>query len=189
MKLDDAEIMQRVQDGQFELFDELVLRYREPLLRVARSKLHDAGWAEDVVQEAFLAAFAARRTYKPQFAFRTWLWTILLNLCRRQLKRRSNKPRELSRSALEGTGLLEPVSYETGLSRAVLAENQQRLLARLDELPEVQADALRLRFFGGLKFSEIAQTMGSSLSAAKVRVRNGLVTLSERLRDEEGDSP
>ena len=105
------------------------------------------------------------------------------------MKRRSNKPRELNGSALEGAELLESASYETGLSRAVLAERQQRLLARLEELPEVQADALRLRFFGGLKFSEIAQTMGSSLSAAKVRVRNGLVTLSERLRDEEGDSP
>ena len=41
-------------------------------------------------------------------------------------------------------------------------------------LPDVQADALRLRFFAGLKFHEIADTMSCSLSAAKNRVRTGL---------------
>ena len=53
MTLDDAEIMRRVQKGQLELFDELVLRYREPLVRVAQSKLGDRVSAEDTVQETF----------------------------------------------------------------------------------------------------------------------------------------
>jgi RNA polymerase sigma-70 factor, ECF subfamily len=185
--LDDARIMQQVQQGEFALFDELVHRYREPLVRVACSKLGDPAWAEDAVQETFLAVFAARHTYNPQFAFRTWLWTILLNACRRQLKRRHNRPREFARSPLEATAaapLPEPECHDTGLSRLLLTERREQLAALLDELPEVQADALRLRFYGGLKFSEIAEAMGSSLGAAKVRVKNGLLTLASRLRDE-----
>ena len=59
MDLTDAQIMQAVQAGQLELFDRLVLRYRGPLLNVAWSKLGDAHWAEEEVQETYLAALAA----------------------------------------------------------------------------------------------------------------------------------
>ena len=51
----------------------------------------------------------------------------------------------------------------------------------------MQADALRLRFFGELSFPEIAAVMGSSLGAAKMRVKNGLLTLSASLQAEGDD--
>jgi RNA polymerase sigma-70 factor (ECF subfamily) len=47
----------------------------------------------------------------------------------------------------------------------------------------VQADALRLRFFGGLKFEEIAGAMQCSLSTAKNRVRWGLERMAELVQD------
>ena len=116
MELDDLQIMRRVQAGEVELFDLLVERYRGPLLNVAWSKLGDRTWAEDIVQEAFLAAFASRATYNPQFAFRTWLWTILLNLCRRHWQRRESRPREASLPESGDThlaGYREPATYES----------------------------------------------------------------------------
>lgn len=191
MSLDDAEIMRLVQNGELEPFDELVRRYRRALLRVAESKLGDAAWAEDVVQETFLAVFAARDTFNPSFAFRTWLWTILLNLCKRHLKRRGSRVRETSSyTAATSVGqnrTAEPVHHETGLSKALLAERDAKLHAVLRQLPDAQADALRLRFFGGLQFQEIAEAMGSSLNGAKMRVKHGLLSLAETLRKEEGE--
>jgi RNA polymerase sigma-70 factor, ECF subfamily len=188
MAMDDATIMQQVQDGDFDSFEILVERYRPPLLRVAHSKLGDAAWAEDVTQEAFLAVFAARHTYNPKFAFRTWLWTILLNLCRRQLKQRRRQPRQTPNSQLSTEGEhglgVEPVEWETGLSRLLRVERREQLLSLLNELPEPQGDALRLRFFGELKFAEIAEAMNSSVSGAKRRVENGLYALAERLRQD-----
>jgi RNA polymerase sigma-70 factor (ECF subfamily) len=66
----------------------------------------------------------------------------------------------------------------------------------LSDLPLPQADALRLRFFGELKYQEIADTMRCSLSTAKNRVRDGLVRLSRQLDQDpllknslHGDSP
>jgi RNA polymerase sigma-70 factor (ECF subfamily) len=184
--------MRQVQNGQFDRFEQLVERYRAPLLRVAESKLGNRAWAEDVVQEAFLAIFAARHTYDPRFAFRTWLWTVLLNLCRKQWTRKKKRPQEVHRSALDREGceaFSEPRSYETGLEKVLLIEQREQLLTLLSDLPEVQADALRLRFYGGLKYAEIAETMGCSLGGAKLRVRSGLKALAERLGDSEGDSP
>lgn len=189
MATDDATIMQAVQRGEFEQFDLLVERYRLPLIRVAASKLGNVTWAEDVVQETFLAVFAARHTYNPQFAFRTWLWTILLNLCRRQLKQHHRQPRQVASSQLpsqrSALAPAEPVEWETGLSRLLQVERKERLTALLNELPEPQGDALRLRFFGGLKFSEIAEAMKSSVSGAKRRVQNGLLALAEKLNQDE----
>lgn len=192
MPLDDVEIMRRVQAGEVEVFDLLVHRHRSALLRVAISKLGNVAWAEDVVQEAFLAAYAARETYKPQFAFRTWLWTILLNLCRQQWRRRESRPREQSVSHSHdwgAAGLGEPTTAETGLALALQSERRATVHQWLRTLPEPQADALRLRFLGELPFAEIALTMGSSVSAAKQRVKLGLMALSARLREHEGDLP
>ncbi len=192
MATDDATIMQAVQDGGFEQFDILVDRYRLPLFRVAQSKLGNAAWAEDVVQETFLAVFAARSTYKPQFAFRTWLWTILLNLCRRQLKQQHRQPRQVPHSQItkdsNENSVREPVELETGLSILLQQEQREQLALLLNELPEPQGDALRLRFYGNLKFSEIAEAMNSSVSGAKRRVYHGLLALSEKLQPDESQS-
>jgi len=191
VELSDADIMQRVQGGQFELFDRLVLRYRGALLHAAWSKLGDRAWAEDVVQETFLAAFAARHTFQPQLSFRAWLWTILLNLCRRQWKRRAERPQELFCPRFDGpaTAVPEPISHDGGLVHLLGTERREELLMLLARLPESQADALRLRFFGGLQFAEIAQAMDSSVSGAKLRVKMGLQTLAQLFCEQEGDAP
>jgi len=180
--------MRRVRAGEVELFDLLVQRYRGPLLNVAWSKLGEAAWAEDVVQETFLAAFASRASYRPEFSFRTWLWTILLNLCRRQWRRRQTRPREHSLSSAapaDLAGYREPAAGESPLETALKTEGRARVHRLLERLTEPQADALRLRFFGELPFAEIAVAMGSSVSGAKQRVRLGLIALSEQLREEQ----
>jgi RNA polymerase sigma-70 factor (ECF subfamily) len=53
----------------------------------------------------------------------------------------------------------------------------------LAKLPEAQADALRLRFFGGLSFPEMATALGCSESGAKNRVKTGLLTLAKWLSE------
>jgi RNA polymerase sigma-70 factor (ECF subfamily) len=189
---DDALIMRRVQAGELDRFAELIRRYQRPLFRAALSRLGERAWAEDVVQEAFLAAFAGRATYDPSFSFRTWLWTILINLCKRHWKRRAGRPLQQPWSQLASSGESlppEPQSHSTGLSCVLQAERIERVQKLLAELPEEQADALRLRFFGDLTFPEIAAAMNCCLNTAKSRVRYGLERMAQLLRDEEGDNP
>jgi len=176
---DDSDLMRRVQAGDHASFDRLVDRYRQPLLRAAWSKLGNTAWAEDVVQETFLAVFAARQSYNPQFAFRTWLWTILLNVCKRQWQRHKVRPETSFQATLPTTTYVEPHHHETGLQQVLSTERREVLTKLLTRLPDAQADALRLRFFGELQFSEIAEVMGSSLSGAKTRVKHGLEALAQ----------
>jgi RNA polymerase sigma-70 factor, ECF subfamily len=184
----DETLMRLAQQGRTDAFEELVRRYRTPLLRVAVSKLGDAAAAEDVVQETLLAAYAARQTFNPQYAFRTWLWTIALRLCQRQWKRKA--------SLRAAGGMIEPTAadatpglVETALDGLLRSERADLLQQALNTLPEAQADALRLRFFGGLPYEDIAAAMQSSVSGAKQRVRLGLERLAVQLRHWAGTEP
>ena len=181
----DTDLMRQVQTGQPEQFAELIRRYEGPLRRVARSRLGRGDWAEEVVQETFLAAFKSRRTFDPRFSFRTWLWTILLNQCHGHWKVRQRRPRIWSWADVElepelsDPGWCVPESREQGPQGQLLAGEKRELLERLlGQLRPAQADALRLRFYGELKFQEIADTMGCSLLPAKNRVQAGLLQMS-----------
>ncbi len=180
----DAALVERVRAGNSECFAELVRRYGSALARVARSRLGRSDWAEDVVQETFLAAFKSCASYNPQYSFRTWLWTILLNQCRGHYQRRMRSvPVEPLGAECEQTtahnGAGQPGTSPLG--ELLAKERTAKLESLLGKLSTVQADALRLRFFGGLKFHEIAEAMPCSLNTAKARVRGGLVRMAELL--------
>jgi RNA polymerase sigma-70 factor, ECF subfamily len=179
----DGLLIAAVLAGEREAFAHLVLRYQGPLLKAAVSRLGQQTLAEDVVQETFLCALKWLHTYDSRYSFRTWLWTILLNQCSRQGKREA---RHLPAGDLSGQAMQARTAGRASPERSplevVLAREDGRLVHELlARLPDVQADALRLRFFGGLTFPEIAAAMECSEAGAKHRVKVGLVTLSKWL--------
>lgn len=181
----DASLIAAVLAGEREHFAGLVERYQGPLLRLARSRLGRHDWAEDVVQETFLWAYKSLASYDSRYSFRTWLWTILLNQCNRHYQRRTRQTaleqeRQLADKA-GGEGECLATAEASPSERLLAKERAQQLADVLAELPDVQADALRLRFFGELKFQEIADVQGCSLTSAKNRVRWGLLKMAERL--------
>jgi len=179
--------MLRVQGGEHALFAELVNRFRPRLLRFAASKLGDRSLAEDLVQDAFLAAFVSRMTYNPAFAFSTWIWTIVLNLCSKA--GRSPRENRWRKRQDDCHTCLQQQPCPAPLPGAGASEDREELQQWLETLPEAEADALRLRFFGALSFDEIAAAMQSSVSGAKVRVRRGLDRLAELARASQDGVP
>lgn len=179
----DTALMARVQRGETELFAELVARYQPALRRVARSRLGRTDWAEDVVQETFLAAFKSRATFDARFSFRTWLWTILLHQCHGHYQRRMRSVPVEPLTEEYRQEVHEPSAGAGGtpLAQLLAKERSAQLEFLLGRLTLAQADALRLRFFGELKFHEIADAMQCSLNTAKNRVRTGLVRMAELL--------
>lgn len=185
----DAVLMARVCQGETDVFAELVRRYQGPLRRVARSRLGRADWADDVVQDTFLAAFKSHATYDPRYSFRTWLWTILLNQCHGHYQRRRRLVPVEPLDACPAPAADAARGADTPLAELLAKERSAQLEAMLARLPLRQADALRLRFFGGLKFHEIADTMQCSLNTAKNRVRLGLVRLAEMIQSSAQQAP
>ena len=172
--------MKLVLEGQTELFDELVNRHRGSLMRAAVSKMRNAVAAEDVVQDTFLAAFARRATFNPIYSFRGWLWTIMINTSRTHLTLERRRSDRLAKVA----SISRPqITHESGLGVLLQNERSELLAQILAEIPEVEADALRMRFFGELQFNEIAEVMSVSLNGARKRIRRGLERLADTLRE------
>jgi RNA polymerase sigma-70 factor (ECF subfamily) len=165
--------------GEEEAFALLVARYQAALLRAATSRLTQRELAEEAVQETFLCAHRWLATYDSRFSFRTWLWTILLNQCSRQAKRESRQNRMTVFCVAKHSHTESGHPLELLLAR----ETSKQVQELLNRLPDAQADALRLRFFGGLTFSEIAAAMGCSEPGAKHRVKTGLLKLATWVSD------
>jgi RNA polymerase sigma-70 factor, ECF subfamily len=172
--------------GEEQAFALLMRRYEAALFRVALSRLAQREIAEETVQETFLCAHRWLATYDSRFSFRTWLWTILLNQCSRQAKREArHTPAPPDRANFGYLPTTQAAAqHPSPLNHLLARENSEQIHALLARLPQAQADALRLRFFAGLTFPEIAATMQCSEPGAKHRVKTGLLKLGQWLQCE-----
>ncbi|MFL4992967.1 MAG: RNA polymerase sigma factor [Microvirga sp.] len=136
---DDAHIVALAQAGNEAAFREIMRRNNRRLFRVARTVVRDAGEAEDVVQEAYLKAFAGLASFRGEALLSTWLTRITLNeaLQRRRRQRQTIELGELDHASSSGANILVFPMLETDNPEATAARAQLRgLLERaVDELP------------------------------------------------------
>ena len=167
-----------VRDRTKEAFQELVLAELPALYSLARRLERDG--AEDLVQEALLQAFRAFGTLKEDAAARRWLKTILLNVFRDQLRKRSRTIDErpmgdLSEFSLYRTLVeVDPFPYSDTLHTDFLgvfdAEDLREVLIRL---PDIYRIPLVLRYIDGFATKEIARLMEAPLGTTLARLHRG----------------
>src|SRR5690349_8583757 len=89
----DARIVERVLRGDAHAYAGIVRRYEAQCTRYADRLLRDHAEAEDAVQETFISAYDGLAGYSDRARFRTWLFTILINHCRRRASQRTRRKR------------------------------------------------------------------------------------------------
>src|SRR5512145_1485976 len=109
--MDITEILQHLRGGDATAAQELVQSYHSEIFRLALSILDDPAEAEDITQDVFITAIQASDSYRGDSAFKTWLFSITVNVCRRRWRQR--KTRELLIQVLQsifpfGAGSLQP---------------------------------------------------------------------------------
>src|SRR6476469_3301685 len=77
--LSDDDIVTRVVDGQTALYELLMRRHNERVYRAARAIVRDEAEAEDVMQQAYVNAYAHLRQFDRRASFATWLTRIAVN--------------------------------------------------------------------------------------------------------------
>jgi RNA polymerase sigma-70 factor, ECF subfamily len=130
----------------------------------------DADAAQDVVHEAFVKLFGHLAAGGDRTNLHAWLYRVVHNLSRnRQTKT------EASHGSLDDlTGFAEPVAADASPEQKLLADERERRLRRaIDSLPETQRECLILRA-QGLKYREIAETVGLSVSTVAEHIQRGL---------------
>src|SRR4051812_38955679 len=168
-------------DGDRLAFDELVRRtYVDTYTLAMRLTAHEED-ARDVVQETYLRAWKGLKTFRGDAQFTTWLYRITANTAYTTVKRRRRHRADSLDAMLD-----DPVETRIEAQPEASAE-QSALLARLsdtlDQLPPKLRVLVVLKDVYGLSHEEIAEELGISVSAAKVRLHRGRKKLRDLLYD------
>jgi RNA polymerase sigma factor (sigma-70 family) len=161
----DDQLTELARHGDAAAFDAIVRRYRPELLAHARRLTHD-GRADDVVQQAFLNAWAALRAGSEVSHLRGWLHTIVRNAAGR-----TRSPAEAPLPEDAAGEPLEELVTRRATARAALTE--------LSELPAQQRDALVSTALHGVSRAGTASRLGVSEGAVRQLVHRARLTLRE----------
>jgi RNA polymerase sigma-70 factor (ECF subfamily) len=167
--------------GNLEAFEELVVRYRPAVVRLART-IVGADDAEDVAQESLLLAFKALPGIEEPRKFPAWLSAITRHRALRFSK--SETAHSSKRVALDEV-LLEKIEALAKPFTTPLAdkERDESMIMALDSLPADYAMPLRLRFLDEMPLKRIAAFMGVPLSTVKWRIHHGKKLLREKVEE------
>jgi RNA polymerase sigma-70 factor (ECF subfamily) len=173
----DEELMALVQVGNLDAFDEIVARYQDGLFRFLRSYTSSTAIAEDLLQETFLKVYTQRERYKNQGNFKAWLYRIARNLCIDHKRALGRRPvghwiaeEDLAPDGIENfdKAIDEADDARDHVFTRELEEKMQDALAMLSKR---EREAFLLRRVEEMSYEEISQTLGCTLSAAKMRVK------------------
>ena len=174
-QVSDKELMEKVKSDETFAFNILVDRYKVKLFNLIYRLLQNKEEAEDILQETFLRVYRERQSYDPTYSFSTWIYTIALNLCRNELKRRK-------KFRFFGLDLIKD-NREYAISEVKNSNGISSVLEKaILSLPVKYRTVFLLRDVNELSYEEVSQSLGIPLGTVKSRVNRARLMLRDRLR-------
>jgi RNA polymerase sigma-70 factor (ECF subfamily) len=176
-----AELVAAAQGGEREAFDELVRQTYVEVYTLAVRLTANEEDASDVVQEAYLRAWKGIRRFRGDAQFSTWMYRITANAAATNVRRRRRQQADPFEDDLE------PADPRTDLQPAAMAESaeaMERISDALDELPPKLRSVVVLKDVYDLSHEAIADELGITVAAAKVRLHRGRRKLRDALYEE-----
>ena len=182
----DAELVARVQAGDKQAFDLLVLKYQRKIMRLLSRMIRDQAEVEDVAQEAFIKAYRALPQFRGDSAFYTWLYRIAINTARNWLSSNSRRPSTPSSYENEDGETFDEMDNltDTTTPESELASRQiaQTVNKAIEDLPEDLRTAIVLREIEGMSYEDIAQSMNCPIGTVRSRIFRAREAIATKLR-------
>ena len=175
-------------------FPTLVKAHQDRLYTIALRMLGDRQEAEETTQDALIRAYRALAGYERQriadLRLGGWLATIVLNLCRTRLARRTSRGGPgVSLDATSIGGELRAPESQSPASTVQRRDERSAWAARLLRLPPAYRSAVILRHVDGLSYPEAAAALGRSEGTVKSQVHRGIGLLRTMLETETHHAP
>ncbi len=182
--MDETALIAQAQKGDVTAFNRLVLHYQESVYNVAYRIMGEPQMAEDVTQEAFIAAYHALNKFRGG-NFKAWLMRIVTNRCYDELRRRKRRPQS---SLDELTDDNESFAFlradeDTPEQFQQRVELMLAIERCLELLPDDQRITAVLCDVEGYDYNEIAQITSVSLGTVKSRISRARARLRDCLQD------
>lgn len=180
---DDQPLVEAARAGQSSAFGELVRRHQGRLYPTLLRLTGSAEDAQDLLQESFLRAYRKLGRYKGDSSFYTWLYRLAVNLALSHRRRRKG-PARFSELQTPAGAALEPAAdpeQSDPTLPAELAEREALVQAALDALAPDHRAVVVLKEFDGLRYEEIAATLGVPVGTVRSRLHRARRELRDRL--------
>lgn len=183
----DEKVVQRVLEGEKELFEILMRRYNQTLYRAVRSYLKAESDVEDTMQDSYLKAYQKLYQFKGDAAFSTWLVRIGINEALQRL-RKQKRDQEVIVDENESIIKIADKNDMNPEKKAISREKQQLIEKAIDRLPEKYRAIYMLREVEGMKNAEISECLELTESNVKVRFHRARNLLKENLYELSSDT-
>ncbi len=177
-KNDEIALIEQAKSGQREAFETLMNRYRREIYNLSYRISGNHHDADDIAQNTFIKAYLSLKKFRGESSFKTWIYMIGLNTAKSFLAK--NRKREKMEF---------PIKEEVTVIRAESAVAEEVLSAKgivakaLKNMPERQKEVLILKFFHGMKHTEIAKALGITTGAAKASLFHAVKYLKSKIEN------
>lgn len=167
--INEDEIINKAIDGDVASLQYLITEYKDAAYTLAVGILKNNEDAEEVIQDAFMKAFASLHKFKKASRFSTWLFRIVYNTAITKLKSRPVPPVQIE---VVDEGVWEKLKE---------GERKKYIQMALSRLSEEERTAITLFYIAGKSISEIERILDVNKSAVKMRLLRGRARLREIL--------
>ncbi|MBI4686786.1 MAG: RNA polymerase sigma factor [Nitrospirae bacterium] len=182
--ISDEEIVRRLKAGDDDAFNELIERHKKMGFSLAYNMLGSIEDAEDISQEAFAIAYTEIGKFRQESSFKTWLYRIIINLCRKHYRKNKlmsfiplyfhNKEGEEQEMDIKAEATPEDELSSKQLGSAIMKAVRR--------LPMKQKEVFVMKHIKGMKISEIAEILGSAEGTVKSHLFRAVNELQKKLR-------
>jgi RNA polymerase sigma-70 factor (ECF subfamily) len=175
----DEELMLAYLAGDGRAFERLFARLAPRVHGFFLRSFREAAVADDLLQVTFMKIHRARDTYRRDLRVSPWVFAVAARVRLDEMRRRRRLPEDADEEALARAD--EAAAVEAaGPSDA--SDVREAVRAALEKLPESQRVVIHLHRYEGMTFVEIAQVLGTTASAVKLRAFRGYEKLREDLK-------
>jgi len=175
----DSEIIQRVLEGDHQLYAEIVKRYQNFVFSICLRYTESREDAEEIAQDVFVKAYRSLADFRGASKFSTWLYTIVTTSCITFLRKK-----RLETHSLDNERVFELADNQDSGFRANQVEQKSRVAMVNDAIKLLSPDdakMITLFYKGEQSLEEIGQIMGIDPNTAKVRLHRARQRLKEKM--------
>jgi RNA polymerase sigma-70 factor (ECF subfamily) len=176
--VDDRELLARLggdEAGAREAFDAVFRRWYAPLVRAAEAVVRERAVAEELVQDVMLELWRRRTTLAADGTPQAYLFRSVRNRALNHLRHRQVARRGAERAA-------PPLAHDAGAPAELVSQEMDRAVrGALDALTPRCREVFELSRTHGLRYADIARTLGVSVKAVEAQMGKALRTLREHL--------
>ncbi len=169
--MEERLFIQKLREGDRVAFEQLVLKYKDPILNICYGYLKNKDDAEDLTQEVFVEVYRTISNFKEESALYTWMYRIAVSRSLDELK----KQRSLKRAAFfekrvrsddADLEMMQTPNDSLNPEECLTQKQQQHFIkVCLNQLPNTQRTAFVLSQQDGLSYKEISEVMEKSISS------------------------